>query len=279
VPSVRFSPTWFRSAWLVGVAGCCRWQSTLDFSDKPDYVLSTSVLNYNHPGPNHVAYLNYKPFSPNFAYVRTAVVGLGSFWCFVWVASAPLPSPLHLVFASCPVSRVLPTPPPPSAVHPPPSPPAYTDVVDYMAAMPAANFSGLPVAIDTPVYNTSGFLMNPSLVVDAKSASRAGLSLLDEYLLSVRVRACAGVAGFVLCVPVLFSCVSSGDAAGLVRGDGGTQRVTLLRQCVCACLRARQLSLQICLRVTWCPCAGKLQAVHVWRVHVWGGLHVGPCPL
>jgi hypothetical protein len=72
----------------------------------------------------------------------------------------------------------------------PPShrPPTYLDVVDYMAAMPAANFSGLPVSVTMPVSNTSGFLMDPSLVVDAKTASLAGLSLLDEYLLSVRVR-------------------------------------------------------------------------------------------
>jgi hypothetical protein len=42
-------------------------QSTLDFSDKPNYRFSTTLLNRNYPGPNRVAYLDFKPFSPNIA--------------------------------------------------------------------------------------------------------------------------------------------------------------------------------------------------------------------
>jgi hypothetical protein len=41
--------------------------------------------------------------------------------------------------------------------------------------------------VTTPVTNTSGFLVNPADVTDPEEASLAGLSLLDEYLLSVRV--------------------------------------------------------------------------------------------
>ena len=67
------------------------------------------------------------------------------------------------------------------------SPPAFNDIVDYMSYMPSSNFSGLPVTVTTPVTNTSGFLVNPADVTDPEKASLAGLSLLDEYLLSVRV--------------------------------------------------------------------------------------------
>ena len=42
-------------------------QSTLDTSDKPNYRFSTTLLNRNYPGPNRVAYLDFKPFSPNIA--------------------------------------------------------------------------------------------------------------------------------------------------------------------------------------------------------------------